>query len=495
MDDGNQHKRRMVHLGTPDIPGLYVPFSHFDCVHNQRVSICNRVCGQVGQPTKEGLTVMRAGAKIIGRHLPRTEQEELGAFAAHYGGAKKKRYDEALFNLLNEGITQRDAGVTMFIKCEKTSPLKVNPDPRAIQFRDAKYCVALASYLKPIEPHLYRLRCQTEFLSGATRLVGKGMNQIERARVLRQKMGAFGNPVVLSLDMARFDQHVALEALEIEHSVYLKSNSSSYLRWLLTLQLYNHVRSRVGYKYTTRGKRMSGDMNTALGNCVLMLSMLIGIFETQFKFKYDLFDDGDDCLLIIEEENFSTVMEKLPPIVSTMGHELKIENVAREMSDVVWCQSKPIFDGKRWKFVRDPIKVMSNCLVGTRWLNKPEKTCREFLAGLGQCEAALNSGVPVLQEYARALLRNSQGAKARFDKDSGEWWRYVRELRSRGSDVITAESRISFYKAFNITIDQQLTYEQTLSNWTIPCGPVYESHVSWNAETWVNDRTEFPEFQ
>jgi len=332
-------------------------------------------------------------------------------------------------------------------------------------------------------------------LKGVGRLVGKGMNQVERATALKRKMLAFHRPVVISLDMSRFDQHVALEALEIEHGIYLKSNSDPYFKWLLNLQLVNICRSKLGFKYKTRGKRMSGDMNTALGNCILMLSMIIGAMEGEIKVPYDLLDDGDDCLLLLEEEDLASVLQQLPNLVLEMGHELKVDNIARQMEDVEWCQSKPVYDGFKWKFVRDPLKVMSTCLVGTRWLGKPKHVREEFMAGLGLCEMALNSGVPVLQEYARALVRNSQAAKPRFDTNSGEWWRYIRELRHRGSDVVTMDSRISFMKAFGISLDDQIAYERRLRGWSIELQATTESLVHYNSYTWQNERSHFPEFQ
>jgi hypothetical protein len=439
--------------------------------------------------------MMKAGASLLSRKLPHTTQEELGLFFQKYTGPKRARYEQALQELLVNGLSSRDAFITLFIKCEKMCPTKVNPDPRSIQFRAAKYCVALASFLKPMEHHLYAIKCRSKYLKGVGRLVGKGLNQVQRASALKAKMSRFRRPVVLSLDMSRFDQHVSLEALEVEHKVYLKCNSDPYFRWLLSLQLKNHCRSRLGYKYVTRGKRMSGDMNTALGNCVLMLSMVIGAFEEEIRVEYDLLDDGDDNLLIVEEDDLDRVIQLLPDIMLSMGHELKIENVARRMEDVSWCQSKPIYDGRKWKFVRDPIKVMSTCLVGTRWLGLPDYVSRQFLAGLGTCEAALNSGVPVLQEYARALIRNSQGATERFDTNSGEWWRYVRELRNRGSDVITDDSRHSFSRAFGIDLDRQHQMESTLRGWNFPVHPICREESNLNVHTWTTERHSCPEFQ
>jgi hypothetical protein len=494
VDDGVQHSRRVVHLAVPAIPGLFVPFAHHDCIHNQIISVHNRVCGVVPHPSGHGIMLMRMGAKFIKYALPKTEQEELGLFFQKYTGNKFLRYQRALDNLLKNGLVKSGAGCSMFVKCEKLDPVKINPDTRAIQFREAEYCVALASFLKPMEHLLYSLKLTTPHIRTRTRVVGKGLNQVERASLLIKKMEAFDNPRVISLDCKRFDQHVSYEALQVEHSVYLASNPDPWFRQLLSWQLLNTVRSSLGMKYVTRGKRMSGDMNTALGNCVQMIAMVVGVMEW-LEVDFDLLDDGDDCLLFVEATDLPLVQAQLPLYFLLMGHELKVESVASELTEVEWCQSKPVFDGQKWKFVRNPFKVMSCALVGTRWNIGSERVRLEYLAGIAQCELVLNSGVPVLQEFAKALLRNSKDAHPRYDRNSGEWWRYVRELRYVGPQEIAFDSRISFAKAFGVSVEEQLHYERVLAAWNFEVGPLIPESVSRDPETWVDCRDEHLEFQ
>lgn len=471
-----------------------MPFAHHDCVHNQAISIHNRVCGKVPQPTKEGLKFMRKGADYIKRSMPATTQEELGEFALKYPPSKRKRYLDALDQVLTNGIDEDDAFVTQFVKCEKVAPTKINPDPRSIQFRAPKYCVMLASYLKPMEQFLYQMKLRSPHCKSYTRVVGKGLNQVERAELLQRKLENFSDPVILSLDMSRFDQHVSLEALEIEHSVYLHSNPDPYFRQLLSWQLHNKVRSKLGFRYKTRGKRMSGDMNTALGNCVQMIAMVSGAME-ELNVWFDIMDDGDDCLLIIESRDLDLVVAKLPAMMLLCGHELKIEHIAHSMNDVEWCQSKPIYDGTKWKFVRNPFKVMSGALVGVRWFGIKPKTRLEYLSGIARCELVLNSGVPVLEEYAKALLRNSRGADPKFDQTSGEWWRYIRELRHLDDpQPISQEARLSFAHAFGVSVTSQIEYEEYLKNWNFDVHPFSVESVSWDPETWTDERPDHLEF-
>lgn len=457
------------------------------------MAVCNRVCGKVPTTTGPGLQAMRVGIDVMIRNLPKTGQEPLGQFAEKYSGRKRARYLQALDQVLTHGLTERDAGVTMFIKAEKMSPAKVNPDPRAIQFRDPRYCVVLASYLKPIEEHLYALTIEHPLMS-QSRVVGKGLNQVERALLLRSKMRAFHQPVVVSIDMSRFDQHVSVEQLDEEHRLYLACNSDPYFRKILRWQRVNKcVHRATGLRYTTLGKRMSGDMNTALGNCVIVIAMVLGFMLPRGK-HFDLLNDGDDCLLIVEMPDLNSVVKDITPAFLEYGHEVKIENIATEIEHVIWCQSQPVYTHLGLKFVRNPWKVMSCALVGQRWNTSP-RVRREYLAGLAECELTLNLGVPVLQEYALALARNARGAQARYDSTSGEWFRYLRESRlyrkaARGEldTTISDESRISFSKAFGISVSDQISIEEYLRSWDFSCDMTYHVDCNWEPRTWVNER-------
>lgn len=485
---GDQHTRKIMTLSVPPWSRVYEPFAHYDCVCNQVVSIRNRVLGKVPEMTNYGKEIMWRGAAYIKRSLPQTQQEEIGAFALQYSGAKRTKYLKASYEVQQFGISKRDAGVTMFVKTEKMDPLaKVNPDPRAVQFRDPRYCALLASYLKPIEHHLYALKIQHKNL-GNTRLVGKGLNQVERATLLMRKMDRFRRPCVVSLDASRFDQHIGIEALKCEHSVYTHCCQDPELARILSWQLNNKCRTKQGTKYVTRGKRMSGDMNTALGNCVIMISCIVGIME-EFDIMYDILDDGDDCLLIVEEVSLALVQARLPALFLECGHEIKLENVAFSVPEVSWCQSNPIHTSQGWKFVRNPIKVLSTCLVGLRWLHVPEHVRRRYLAGLGECELVLNAGVPILQEFALALVRNSHGAEALFDQSGGEWFRMLREsrlYRSRQMSLdISWEARDTFALAFGVSIQEQMEVEANLRLWDINCGGEYFKPGGWDPKTWT----------
>jgi len=145
---------RLANFGEPA-----TVYAHENCITNQRVSLSNRVLGEVPKPTPEGLKELRKAAIALSRCLPKTSTQDWYDMPNSYSGLKKLRYTLAADRVLQNGLTKADAKISAFVKFEKTvmNPEKVNPDPRMIQFRDPKYCVALSRFLKPIEHNLYAL--------------------------------------------------------------------------------------------------------------------------------------------------------------------------------------------------------------------------------------------------------------------------------------------------------------------------------------------------
>jgi hypothetical protein len=464
----------MVHLFTPNFDDNYVPFFHHPCICNEEVSIVNRVLGMVPPPSRKGILNMASGIDLIISQIPYTHQEPLGQFAMNYSGSKRERYLNAAEDCYHTPVVPRDAGITMFVKKEKTQvkESKPNPDPRAVQFRDAKYCVELASFLKPIERHLYELVIDHP-LTSSTRVVAKGMNSKQRGNALKEKWDMFVDPIALTFDAKRFDKHVSVDQLRQEYRVYLASNPSHRLRFLLNLQLTSKCRTRSGIHYVVNGGRMSGDMNTALGNCIIVLSMFIAILVNDYRSHFELLDDGDDIVVLIERSGLAWVKANVPGLILEMGHEIDLQCEATSLEQVIWCQSNPVeYLPGLYKFVRNPYKVMSNGLVGTRFWSTSQS--KQQMQAIGLCELSLNQGIPVLQEYALMLIRQSVGYKPRFDGEFALVLRAKRELYDFSKQIglvkpklISDCCRVSFANAFNISIQQQLDMECHLKNVTI----------------------------
>jgi len=483
-NDWEHNSRRYIVRLVPPVPGLWTCFTHAPCVCNEIVSARNRVLGKVPLPTTAGLKELRAEMKAMARRaghmVPWTDAHVLESFV----GSRRARYVEALESLRVKPLCPADARIQSFVKAEKFNPGdKENPDPRMIQARSPRYNIAICRYLRPVEHHIYRL-----VDSAGVRMVAKGLNQRDRAQLLVDKFGMFADPVCFSIDCSRWDKHVSKKILEVEHSYYRKilPNHPEFDR-LLDQQLVNRCRCAAGTKYVVNGGRMSGDINTALGNCLLMVMMARAAMKSLGVRSYQLLDDGDDCLVIVERGDFDLVREKLPEKYLAYGQELKIENIAYKVSEVLFCQSRVVFNGEYPIFVRDWRKVLSHACCGTKHWNVPEEV-RPMLGLVGTCELALGAGVPILQAFAQALIRNSRGKIAKIvNLEAGLGYRikneYGQVVDLRGltkARQITAESRVSFEDAFGVPIWEQEAIESILDRWTITTEVAKDVPTEWD---------------
>jgi len=356
----------------------------------------------------------------------------------------------------------------MFVKWDKAPASKVDPPPRAIQFRDPRYCVCLGRYLKPLEHSFYRMRGDGRRFP-RLRFIGKGLSQAARAKLMRRKLRFFRCPVIISLDASKFDKHVSLELLLVEHLVYLKClGNIPELRRLLSWQQHNHGRSSCGVRYVTRGKRMSGDMNTALGNCLLMLIMVSTFCHDEMHLRaWDIFDDGDDCQLIVEQADLAAVRAALPGFFLRCGMEIKVESISNCLEQAEWCHTRPVAVGEdSYRYVRDPAKVLSVALGGAKYFTSLGGRGR-LVQAVGQAELSLNLGVPVLQEFALACMRNSGTTETLAWQEVDEYfYRLVNEAPTKEPMPVTDRARESFALAWGWPPELQIDVEDWLRSWS-----------------------------
>lgn len=434
------------------------------------LGVANRVLGVVPTPTEDGLSKLRSEAKRIYSWLPTglipwTMTEVVESFKDQ----RKKVYERARLSYDSRPFCRADGKINAFVKSELTNSAdKVNPDPRVISARSVRYNLLLAQWLRPLEHVILRMKS-----ARGLRIFAKGQNAVERAGVIREKFQCFDNTVCFSIDASRWDKHVDRRVLEIEHSIYKRAYpNDSFLQKLLDLQLVNRCYTREGVRYLSDGRRMSGDMNTGLGNCILMVLMLSHIMR-ELGIPYELYDDGDDCLLFFSKTHRDVVRGALCKMFLEFGQEVKLENEATTPEQVVFCQSKMIKTLVGWRMVRNWRKVLSHGTSGVKHWNNIN-LIRPMMNAVGSCELALNRGVPILQSYALALRRLSCGEKPKvIDVNSGLMLKVKHELRGVEIDKIynttplpiTAEARMTFAEVWDVPVWEQHVIERKLNEW------------------------------
>jgi hypothetical protein len=302
-----------------------------------------------------------------------------------------------------------------------------------------------------------------ELVHGFARLRGynvilKGLNADQVAAQLRSNWDAFVTPIAIGLDASRFDQHVSRQALEFEHSVYNSVFRSKELRRLLVWQLENHGFGRVGaacLRYVVEGCRMSGDINTGMGNCLLMSCMVLAYLD-HVGCSGRLANNGDDCVVILPRSELS-LMDGIDDWFTGLGFKLTREPVVDVFERIEFCQAQPVLIGGRYRMVRNPWTAMSkDCVSLLPW--GTEEQFNTWRDAIGTCGLELTRGVPVWESFYRSIKvgdRSGGGTEAIYDSGLGFMARGVRDAR------IDDQARYSFWLAFGITPDLQIECEQS----------------------------------
>lgn len=375
-----------------------------------------------------------------------------------YTGRKQGIYRRAAASLALKAVNRADSFVSTFVKAEKVNlAAKPDPVPRVIQPRSPRYLLEVGRYLKKFEKELLR---------GFRKICGydvilKGMNATEVAEQMRENWESFKDPVAIGLDASRFDQHVSKEALLYEHSIYNGVFRNKELASLLEMQLHNRGIGRAeGQRldYRVEGKRMSGDINTGMGNCLIMTSIILAIMW-DIGISFRLSNNGDDCVLFLERADLAK-LASLGARALEYGFNIITEAPVYVFEQVVFCQAQPVYTSTGWRMTRDPRTAMSkDCVSLLGWDN--EGDIRAWAYAIGQCGLSLTTGIPVWQHwYARILGYGRERLSANESvNDSGLG--YMSKGVTGGE--ISEQARYSFWLAFGIEPDLQVALEQDYS--------------------------------
>jgi hypothetical protein len=386
-----------------------------------------------------------------------------------YRGRKRTLYENARRDLEASGLSRKHAQSICFVKVEKGNTAKA---PRAIQPRKPVYNLVVGKYIKAIEHRMYRW-IGGVFGDGPT--VMKGYNVQQVARIIEGKWKSFNKPVAIGLDATKFDMHVSPAILGWEHGIY-KRIFSTYpeLKELLDWQMNNRGS---GYcpdgklTYKVRGKRFSGDMNTALGNCLIMCAMVWAYAKSR-GVSVKLVNNGDDCVVFMEEVDVNTFSAGLDEWFLKMGFRMTIETPVYELSKIEFCQMRPIYTANGITMVRNiptALEKDSCCVIDIT----QQQVARTWMAAVGEGGISLCRGVPIMQSFYRAYVRNgSNPGKMRNSPQFVTGMSMMAHGLEGENEVITDEARLSVFTAWGITPDEQIVIENHYEKWAYDGGAV-----------------------
>lgn len=421
--------------------------------------VLGSIVGGIWTPTMQPEAGAFSGAMLnfrrrLGMHMPSTSLPvSPDEFCANYRGHKRRRYEAAKTSLEAKPVVRADSYPAVFLKAEKW--VEVGKAGRLISARHPRYNLALGCYIHHLEPSVYKA---IDSVYGSPTIM-KGYTPERRAAVVEGHWGSFEDPVAVGQDFSKFDQHISRDALQYEHGVYLAAHAGDaelqrLLSWQLETTCYANVRDgRVKYKVS--GGRMSGDMNTAMGNCILSAALLWAYaFEHGIRIRAIV--DGDDSVAFMERRDLARYLSGIKEWMAKRGFRLVTEDPVFCINQVEFCQCRYVGTVPS-TMVRNPVKAITQ---DHAWIVDRSLTHREVLAATGLGGLSLYGNIPVLGAYYHMLASSTTLSRRTLRKLSfaDSWLRDATIGKGTYAEP-SEEARYQFYLAWGISPGEQRALE------------------------------------
>ncbi len=408
---------------------------------------------------KEFTRAFKILARIKGSDSSRKTREET---VLSYTGRKRTLYSKAMESLAHTPVCQKDAISRFFQKFEKIDTTKI---PRCIQPRSTRYHLELATFLKHEEHKIYKSLGK---MFGHD-VVAKGKNIQQTAAMFTDAFKSYDRPVAVGIDASKFDMHVRRQVLELEHSVYLSmykhSDHLPLLRQLLYWQLDNKGVAAVSdglLSFQVDGTRFSGDINTGLGNVIIMCLIVYSYFRKHRFTRYHLVDNGDDAVIILDQKDYS-ILAEFNDYAKKLGFRIVREEPVYILEDVRFCQMAPIYcpnEYSDYTMVRDPKNLFQKDIMSTHDLRN-RGIRRKWMYVVGMGGLAMYGNIPCLRDFYQSYYRcGDSRSKMMYDREirNMAFYYWGKGMDTRYSDILD-DTRMSYFKAFGVPPHEQILFE------------------------------------
>lgn len=349
---------------------------------------------------------------------------------------------------------------------------------RAINSRKDEFKVFSGPIFKLIEQEVFKLKYFIKKIPAADR-------PAYITKMLGRNAAKYG-----CADYTAFESLFTAELMEVEFILYryMVKHLPAGREWLSvvepTLKGMNLCRFK-HFSVKVPATRMSGEMNTSLGNGFTNLIILLFLAKKSGASNVDLVVEGDDSLATMDcpypkQEMFT----RLGLVVKAESHD--------DLESASFCGI--IFDREDLVNVTDPKET----LVSFGWTTSRYcKSGRRVLMKLLRCKALSLAhqypGCPVISSLAYYGLRVTRGYDIRSfvqrNRTMSNWERdqildALRDEKKIKRRIPPINTRLLVQKEFNITIEQQLRIEEELDAMQ-DVAPLhfdalhYISHPSW----------------
>lgn len=213
----------------------------------------------------------------------------------------------------------------------------------------------------------------------------------------------------------------------------------------------NHLRTRLGTKVKLVGRRMSGDMNTSLGNGFANLMLALFLCQEQHQ-SLSGFVEGDDGLFVTDANLTVAMYEEL-------GFTIKIEKFS-DPCDASFCG---LIFSSVGETIRNPFKFFQTAGWTLSFINAGTQIMMELLRAKALSVLAETPQCPIVGAWAHGALTYTTGYSPRFVLDE-----YHNAIPS--VNVVdfapSSEVRDLFARHFGVAVSVQLAIEKLLLNVT-----------------------------
>jgi len=210
----------------------------------------------------------------------------------------------------------------------------------------------------------------------------------------------------------------------------------------------NRMRTRTGIKAACKGRRMSGDMCTSLGNGFTNWA-LAKFIATRKGGSISGFVEGDDGL-------FASTVEITKGDYAELGFDIVINRID-DPCEASFCGM--VF-GESGEIIRDPVKFM----MGFGWthshIHAGPQICDQLLRAKALSSVYENPQCPIIGAFSRYALSKTTGVVPRFVDDGYHIAPDVREIPKFNPAPST---RTLFAKIYGISIPMQHLVEAAVT--------------------------------
>lgn len=278
-----------------------------------------------------------------------------------------------------------------------------------------------------------------------------------------------GSSVVFETDFTSYESSFCadiMENIEFEFYKYMVRNIPDRFKFLYAVKFLfgtNYIILKDN-KIQCNARRMSGEMNTSLGNGI-MNKLLLAFVCDEMKLEYDSVHEGDDGLIAFYNKVDPVIFEQY---YTNLGFTLKLKR-HNSVGEASFCGQ--IF-GEDLKCIREPIDTIVNFnWVPMKYIDAGAKTLRKLLRCKALSLACEMRQCPILGAFADYVIRLTEDVQvdeAFINKaytDQYERSKYLYAISKPYDRVeILISTRYFFEKTFNIPVVTQIYLESIFDN-------------------------------